>query len=210
MDAVPASVVERWCDELAASGSLADAERRVSELHRRIERYADAGAGSCWLGVPAVGDAVREVLIEGRGRSHDLIAWCVMPNHVHAVVRPLGGVELAGLVRGWKAVSARKANLLLSRVGPFWMRGYFDRYIRSPEHLERAIAYVEGNPVKAGLVARPEDWLLSSASERKRGEPAWKAALGEGVTLWDTPSSSHVGRRPTLHARGVVDGDSRD
>jgi REP element-mobilizing transposase RayT len=88
----------------------------------------------------------------------------------------MGGVGLAGLVRGWKAVSARKANLLLSRVGPFWMRGYFDRYIRSPEHLARAVAYVELNPVKAGLVPRPEDWPLSSASGVKPGDRAWSGA----------------------------------
>lgn len=142
------------------------------ELHRRVEQYADAGFGACWLQDPRVASAVREALEEEEGTNHDLIAWCVMPNHVHVIVRPKHRVALSRLIRRWKAHSGRKANLLLARTGPFWMRGYFDRFIRSSEHLAHAVRYVESNPVKAGLVSRPEAWPFSSAAGRVQGEIA--------------------------------------
>ena len=56
---------------------------------------------------------------------------------------------------------------LLGRTGTFWHRDYFDRYIRSHNHLAAAIVYIENNPVKAGLVRMPEDWPWSSARTRK-------------------------------------------
>jgi putative transposase len=49
----------------------------------------------------------------------------------------------------------------------FWERDYFDRYIRDDGHLAAVVRYVERNPVKAGLVARAEDWPFGSA--RRRG-----------------------------------------
>ena len=46
------------------------------------------------------------------------------------------------------------------------MREYHDRRIRDEAHLNRAIVYIETNPVKAGLCERPEDWPWSSAAGR--------------------------------------------
>ena len=67
----------------------------------------------------------------------------------------------------WKSFSARKANALLDREGPFWQRDYFDRYVRDAAHYDRLIFYIENNPVKAGLVERAEDWRFGSAAPRK-------------------------------------------
>ena len=53
--------------------------------------------------------------------------------------------------------------------GTFWMVDYYDRFIRDGRHLARAIAYVERNPVKAGLCREAQDWPFSSARLRKRG-----------------------------------------
>jgi len=162
-DAVPASVVEAWKAELAGRFREGAESRRSVELHALIERYADAGAGACWLSEPRIGLAVAEALHESEGVTHELYAWCVMPNHVHALVHPASGVSLAEIVRTWKSKSSRAANFLLGREGPFWMRGYFDRYIRGPRHLERTCRYIEANPVIAGLASRPDEWFLSSA-----------------------------------------------
>ena len=86
-----------------------------------------------------------------------------MPNHVHMLVKNLDGHEMSGFVKSIKSFSARRANAILGREGPFWMREYFDRAVRDEGHLVSLIEYVHNNPVKAGLVAKPEDWRWSSA-----------------------------------------------
>ena len=85
-----------------------------------------------------------------------------MPNHVHAVVQPVAGDSLGGIVQSWKSFTAKAANRLLGREGPFWHKDYFDRYIQDEGHLARTVDYVENNPVKAGLITAAADWPWSS------------------------------------------------
>jgi REP element-mobilizing transposase RayT len=86
------------------------------------------------------------------------------------------GHPLPEILHGWKSFTAHEANRLLGRSGVFWFREYYDRYIRDAEHLAAAIEYVESNPLKAGLVARKEEWKWSSAGERRPGSAAVSAA----------------------------------
>lgn len=69
-------------------------------------------------------------------------------------------------VQGWKGGSAFAINRLLGRKGSFWMPDYFDRYVRDAEHFDNVLAYIEFNPVSAGLCKRPEEWRLGSAGKR--------------------------------------------
>jgi REP element-mobilizing transposase RayT len=55
---------------------------------------------------------------------------------------------------------------VLGRAGRFWQREPFDRYVRNKRHFRNALAYIEANPVKAGLCDKPEDWPWSSARRR--------------------------------------------
>ena len=85
-----------------------------------------------------------------------------MPNHVHALLEPL--VALHKLMGGIKGVSARDANVKLGRTGkPFWQDESFDHWIRNAGQFARPKTYIEHNPVKARLCAKPEDWPWSSA-----------------------------------------------
>jgi REP element-mobilizing transposase RayT len=65
-----------------------------------------------------------------------------------------------------KSYTSQQANRILGRQGPFWHPDYSDRYIRNQEHYQDEVAYIENNPMKAGLCARPEDWPWSSARRR--------------------------------------------
>ena len=104
-------------------------------------------------------------------RSYDLLAWVVMPNHVHLILRP--HERLPEVVRWMKTATAARANRLIGRSGqPFWQREYFDRWIRTSKELASVIAYVEANPVNAGLALNPADWPWSSASKDTGGETA--------------------------------------
>jgi putative DNA methylase len=91
-----------------------------------------------------------------------MYAYVLMPNHVHILINPL--VPLRRITGGIKGVSARDANGALGRTGKaFWQDESFDHWIRNDAQLERIQSYIEYNPVKAGLVAKPEDWQWSSA-----------------------------------------------
>ena len=115
---------------------------------------------------------------EGR---YDLFAWCVMPNHVHVVLAPR--VELRRITQGIKGFTARRINALFGATGRrLWHDESYDHYARDDEELARIVAYVEANPVKAGLCGRPEEWRWSSARFRRGwrvGEP-WREELGDG------------------------------
>ena len=162
-DSVPSERLERWRDELDWKQGLAATSEQAVELRRRIERYEDAGHGCCWLARPIVASMVQGALRYYDGVRYGLVAWCVMPNHVHVLFRVVEGFGLSDVVHNWKSFTAHEANKLLRRKGVFWLNDYHDRYIRDDEHYRNAINYIHNNPVKAGLVATPEQWLYSSA-----------------------------------------------
>jgi len=117
----------------------------------RIEQYLDSGNGACRLRDPRIAELVANALRFWDGQRYRLMAWCLMPNHVHVVFRLLPGQGLANLLRSWKSYTARMANRILGRTGDFWQREYYDRLIRDGHELERAIQYVTSNPERAGL-----------------------------------------------------------
>jgi REP element-mobilizing transposase RayT len=119
--------------------------------HARIEEYFDQGAGSCPFRDMRVAGAMAAALRFREGIHYRLLAWCIMPNHVHVVVRLFPGQELAKVVKAWKSFSAKAANQTLEQKGRFWQREYYDRLIRNGDELDRAIRYVVENPAKAGL-----------------------------------------------------------
>ena len=161
-DALPAEQLHRWQTELEhETEAVPDLETR-----RRIEAWIDAGHGGCALRDERVARLVEESLLHFDGDRYGLLAWVVMPNHVHLLVETHEGWPLAGLAHSWKTWTARRANALLNQTGPFWQQEYHDRFIRDCDHLANVVRYIEQNPVKAGLCARPEDWRWSSARRR--------------------------------------------
>ena len=100
---------------------------------------------------------------------YTLFAWCVMPNHEHSLMTRFENTDLETIMQAHKSFTAHEANKLLQRKGSFWMAEYYDREIRNEEHFFRALRYIENNPVKARLCAKPSDWPFSSAWFRERG-----------------------------------------
>jgi putative transposase len=165
-DSLPAEVVKRWkreLDERLESNDQDEVRKAQLELRRRIAEYEDAGYGECLLAIPDHAAIVQEEIKKHHGSKYKLIEWCVMPNHVHVLVKLLDDTTLHETVKRWKAVSAVHINRLSRRRGSLWMVDYHDRYIRDMDHFLNAKAYIRRNPVKAGLCENPEDWLWSSA-----------------------------------------------
>lgn len=163
-DSLPQQVLEQLEQELSG---LALSERDM-ERRRKIEYWLDSGLGSCALRHPRMAEVMQQTLLKFDGERYRLIAWCIMPNHVHVLIEPT--TSLPKIVQSWKSFTGRwglahSAELGLGvPAGPFWMREYWDRYIRNESHLHSAVSYITENPVKAGLCGTAGEWPWSSAS----------------------------------------------
>jgi putative DNA methylase len=194
-DSLPAQVVELWRGQLK---SLPQSKLEW-ELRRRVEEYIDAGHGECHLRTPCIAAMVQNTLLFFDGTRYHLHAWVIMPNHVHVLFAPCVPFSLSDILHSWKSFTAKEANKVLGRQGQFWEEDYFDRFVCNDEHFVAAKAYIENNPVKAGLCARPEDWLFSSASyDDKVGDP-----LKAGGTPALRSYSPNAGGTPALRSAGV-------
>jgi putative DNA methylase len=167
-DAVPGAVIQAWKRELAWVENLKTTDPREIALSERIAQYEDAGHGHCWLRDERIANLVKDCLLHFDGQRYRLIAWCVMPNHVHGLIEVFDDWPLAKILHSWKSFTAHRANEILGRTGEFWFREYFDRFVRDDRHFANAVKYIEQNPVKAGLAGSPEDWRWSSAYRMRK------------------------------------------
>jgi len=169
------AVTFRLADSLPAqtlAGLEAELERhppskRDAQRRKSLDQWLNNGSGCCALRHPQVAKVMQETLLKFDGARYRLIAWCIMPNHVHTLIQ--AETNLARLVQSWKSFTGRWAlarNLELQLGIPshrFWMPDYWDRYIRDPEHFSKVVDYIHQNPVAADLCQKAEDWLWSSA-----------------------------------------------
>lgn len=148
-------------------------------LFARADEILDRPAnGPMHLHDAAAANVVEQSLLFGTPERYALYAWCVMANHVHALLTPR--IELAKITQGIKGHTAREINRLQHAVGRvFWHDESYDHWIRDEEEFFNVIHYIENNPVKAGLCADASDWLWSSA--RLRTDWEWGAAYQFGA-----------------------------
>lgn len=167
------------------------------------EMLAKASSGPRWMKDERVASLVMEELFHNDANLYTLLAFVVMPNHVHTLLRPLEAhgdlaaasrqskegdihpgkssapdyVLLRTITQTIKGRTAREANLLLKRTGQFfWQDESYDHCVRDEAELGRIVLYIESDPVRSGLVSAPEEWRWSSAWERRWGrlkERSW-------------------------------------
>jgi putative transposase len=121
--------------------------------------------GPMWLANPAIAKLVCARMVHHADILHhyQLDAYAVMANHIHILIVPL--ISVPRIMNSLKTRTARAANEALRRTGlRFWQAESFDRWCRNEEEVRRVRRYIEHNPVKAGLVRRPEDYPWSSAA----------------------------------------------
>jgi REP element-mobilizing transposase RayT len=95
-----------------------------------------------------------------------MYAWCVMPNHMHALFRVFDGHALPEILHGWKSFSAPRATKVLERSGGFWQREYDDHLVRSEDEFYRVVNYIAENPNRAGLCSWR--WVGVDLKQKKR------------------------------------------
>ena len=127
------------------------------------QRHLDACHGACHLRNPALRQMVAESVSHFDGQRYRLVAFIIMPNHVHVLVGVDGRGMLRRNCRSWKQFSAKRINRELGRSGRLWQSESYDHLVRTPESLARFREYIEANPRKAGLA--PDDYTLYLAQE---------------------------------------------
>jgi REP element-mobilizing transposase RayT len=130
-----------------------------------MDRLLDeARTGAFYLRQPAVADMVVEAIYcNAITLGHYVLhAFVVMPNHVHLLAAP--AVALPKLTKSLKGITAKRANAILGLTGkPFWQEESYDHLVRHERELEKIRDYIEGNPVRAGLVSDASEYRWSSA-----------------------------------------------
>ena len=177
-DSLPKAALERMELQLRTLPM----EKQEVERRKRVEEWVDAGHGSCLLRESGIASMVQGSFLKFDSERYRLLAWVVMPNHVHVLFQPMDGWTVAKIVASWKKFTARKICETRRKSGeeplvpgvsgrqsgdghprPVWHREYWDRYIRDERHFLQAVEYIRLNPVKAGLVEAAGNWKWSSA-----------------------------------------------
>jgi putative transposase len=170
------------------SGDDSACEHRL-RVHKQVfaayDSYLDNHRDIVWLSDPRIAALVRHSLYHLHDEKYALLAFTIMPNHVHLLILPhetesswydaedyeIGESAdpkgpLASIMHSLKSYTAHEANKILRRNGTFWQHESYDHWVRDEDELERIVDYINGNPVKVGLAERPHEWYWTSAHDR--------------------------------------------
>ena len=141
-----------------------------------VDRYLDtAPDGPLYLRNEQIARAVVASLRRGVDLGHyQLRAWVLMANHVHVLLLPL--VSPSRLLQSPKGASARGEPSFGAQRETFWQAESYDHWVRDEHEIARIVAYIENNPVRAGLAARPEEYACSAAERAASAEMSLGAA----------------------------------
>jgi REP element-mobilizing transposase RayT len=155
-------------------------QRPKYEYRRRLPHYQNA-SGALFVtfrafstsGLPeSARDLVLKHCLYDHGKRIHLSAAVVMPTHVHLLFWALRDetgwpFPLVDILQSLKGSSAHSVNKLMRWAGPVWQEESFDHVLRSDESWEAKREYIRQNPVRAGIVKRPEDyrWLWLNPHE---------------------------------------------
>jgi len=135
--------------------------RRIEELDRFFFLTFNVARGTPSLSA-GERDSVLSTLQEIRSPlGFALFAYVVMPDHVHLLLAPQR-VSLVRILRDLKSKTGFAIAKGRGARGPMWQRSYFDFICRRARDFWEKLDYIHQNPVQAGLVNLPEDWLWSS------------------------------------------------
>jgi putative transposase len=172
MNSLPVDVLEKLAENSGQIKSL-PVDERHSAQRRWFEKFDDyldqCLYGEKYLHNEKVVEVLSDSLHRRNGNAYELLSFCIMPNHVHAIFTPLEHSQgryhsLTEILHSLKRNSAKQANKILGRTGAFWQDESYDHIIRDNAELERVVQYVLYNPVKAGLT---DDWTKWKGSYYK-------------------------------------------
>ena len=144
------------------------------------------------LGTPRSRDLFERALERTRrGYGFYVSGYVVMPEHVHLLVSE---PERGTLARALQAIKQSVARRLIGDRRHFWQARYYDFNVWGERKRLEKLRYMHRNPIKRGLVERPEDWEWSSFRHYATGEPG----IVEIESDWTAQSRERAGIVPRL------------
>jgi 1-hydroxy-2-methyl-2-(E)-butenyl 4-diphosphate synthase len=193
-DSLPTAALERYRnkhqafhEQLASftEPSLKESliRKQLAEIqHTEIDPELDLSHGSCLFKADAYAQLVADAMAHFDGKRYTLMAWCIMPNHVHVVFKLMEGEQLEEVLHSWKSFTAHEINKSLGQSGAIWQKESYNHLVRDGEDLRNQVAYLLDKPGKAGLNEWKWVWCRYSDFFEKR------ALLRDAAT---TPSPSY-------------------
>lgn len=160
--------------ELKSSAEFNSAPQNKTEKYERDKKFFakydellnKGNFGKCYLRNDNVAEIVVSTIQFLNEKDYNLIAFCIMPNHVHLLFSLKENCRSVDkIMQSIKRYSAQQINKLLRRNGSLWQAESYDHVVRDEDELYRIIKYVLTNPVKACLVENWKDWKYSFVSE---------------------------------------------
>ncbi len=106
----------------------------------------------------------KALLLESKSKySYRIHHYCLMHTHFHLLVSMDSVKQFSEALKRVKWSYAKNFNYKHQRFGPLWRDRFKSLVIENERYLQACGAYVEGNPVEAGIVAKCENWKYSSA-----------------------------------------------
>jgi len=197
-DAIPQSKLDEWAKPLSREepGQQTDQAEQEARYRRtkEIDTWLDSGYGASHLRQPAIAEIVANALKHFDGDRYRLHAWCVMPNHVHVIVEPLGDNPLSKIIHSWKSFTANSINRRLGLNGALWQADAYNHIIRTQKEYEYQVRYVWHNPDKANIPDWPWRWTACAyvvrASSPDDPQAARTASSGQDSLTTQTDASA--------------------
>ena len=114
----------------------------------KIDSYLDNSLNGSYFFNEYI-DIMKNVLLEHDKSLYNLVAFCIMPNHIHMLIKQIESLDT--IMQRVKGKSAYILNQKLNKKGKFWANGYYDKVIRDKEQYITTIEYILNNPIKANL-----------------------------------------------------------
>lgn len=126
----------------------------IKKFGKAADKWLDNGHGDCLLKKQSNRKIVEDALFHFNGDRYDLVAFVVMPNHVHILMKLKEGFELTEIMRSLKSYTAKEINKNEKKSGPVWQSESYDRLIRDQKHFENVIRYIIANNKDLAWVAK--------------------------------------------------------
>ena len=135
---------------------------------RRLPHYREKGATYflTWRVAPGSAELdhsersiVAQAICHFADIRYELLAYVVMNDHAHVLLRPFDPFELKNIVHSWKSYSAWRMQRETARTGTVWQDEYFDRIIRDHKELEEKANYIADNPYRRWPELQDYQWM---------------------------------------------------
>jgi REP element-mobilizing transposase RayT len=143
----------------------------------RFDGHLDRADGPRWLADPRLAGIVRDEIHALHPEHYHLLAFCIMPNHVHLLIDlqdipnpppQRTGQTFTALSHALyllKGHTGRACRQLLGGNGPFWQHESYDHVVRDEAELKNIVWYILNNPVQAGLAQDWQEWPFTFVDE---------------------------------------------